>query len=177
MKIDFERLKEAFPTKAWAYAEQYDSVKIGKWESGAFTFYEPLEEDYLLLLRVFDGQRELRFTDDKFRDTAIYRDEDFIPELADAQYYMYGKYDEYIGEYTKLYEDRGGIIYFPAMLDFNDKGLKLGIRNYVRYNPVFVVPKGQAYDFGLNTTGAGALEVVDYAYTGFFYINGNEVQL
>jgi hypothetical protein len=67
------------------------------------------------------------------------------------------------------------VIYFPAKLEFpgGTIGLKLGIRNFVRYNPVPVLPKGESYDAGLGTSGAGALEVVDYAYTGFFYADEN----
>ena len=189
MIINYQAIKTAFPTKAWVYAEQYDSVKIGKWDSSAFKFYESYKEEYMLLLRVFDKNRELKFSGDKFRDTDIYKDDRFISELADAQYYMYGEKDSYDGDYTILTEERGGAIYFPAVLDFpkNNKtgenivGLKLGIKNFVRYNKIPVLSaknvKEKKYAEGLNASGAGALEVVDYAYTGFFYSDGKEVEL
>ncbi|MDR1160592.1 MAG: hypothetical protein LBK69_08215 [Syntrophomonadaceae bacterium] len=181
MKINYETIKAAFPGKAWAYAEQIDSIKIGKWDGKAFRFAEPLAEQYLLELRVFDGVRELKFTGDNRRDTAEYAAADFIPELANAQYFMYGEHSEICGEYTKLWEERGGAIFFPAKLDFPEgqTGLKLGIRNFVRYNPIPVLPNSPNVDYfyGLATSGAGALEVIDYAYTGFYYNNGKAVEL
>jgi len=192
MTIDYEKIKAAFPNKAWAYAEGFDSVKIGKWDgsrgnSGEFFFAEPLEAEYLTELRVFDSARELKFTGNECRDTADYNVKDYIKELADAQYFMYGEKPEVNGDFTSLSEERGGAILFPAKLTFpNGKvGLKLGIRNYVRYNKVMILPKGEDYDCGLNksgtgaleVSGAGALEVVDYAYAGFFYANGKAVEL
>jgi CRISPR-associated protein (TIGR03984 family) len=185
MMINYELIKAAFPRKAWAYAEGFDSVKIGKWNGAELVFAEPLEEDYLTELRVFDSNRELKFTGEKTCDTARYSERDFIPELSDTQYFMYGEHAETLGDYTALSEDRGGAILFPAKLDFPKTivlpdgavGLKLGIKNFVRYNPVPVLPKGKDYDFGLSTSGAGALEVIDYAYTGFFYENGKAVEL
>jgi hypothetical protein len=92
MKIDREKIIEAFPEKAWAYAEQYDSIKIGKWNRNEFVFHEPLAEEYLLALRVFDAKRELKFTGGKRRDTADYSDGDFMEELAAARYYMRGEH-------------------------------------------------------------------------------------
>jgi hypothetical protein len=195
MKPDCEKIKAAFPGKAWVYAEQLDCIKIGKWlgssESG-FTFCEPLLEKYLLELRVFDGRRELKFTRDtlapdvpsaygyKCRDTADYDEGGFIP-AEDAMYYMYGHGEpaEPLEEYTKLWEKRGGVLFFPAKLETpNGKAaLILGVKNFVRYNPVPVLPKGEEYDFGLGTSGAGALEIVDYAYTGFFYTDKKAVAL
>ncbi|MDR0999892.1 MAG: hypothetical protein LBL96_03685 [Clostridiales bacterium] len=197
MKIDYEKIKVAFPKKAWAYAEQIDSVKIGKWNGERFIFYEPfrkeesLNGEYLRELRVFDATREIKFACDKYRDTIIYAHEDFISALAHSQYYMYGEHCDWreglepMDGFTPLWEERGGTIVFPARLHFpnNSAGkeivsLKLGIKNFVRYNPVPVLTKGsESYGSGLNPTGAGALEVVDYAYTGFFYANGKEVRL
>ena len=179
MTIDREKIAEAFPVKAWAYAEQLDSVKIGKWDGKDFRFYEPLNEKYLVELRILDENRELKFTEGKYRDTSSYDSAEFIPDLADARYYMYGEHADHIGEITKLWEDRGGAIYFPAKLKFpnNKIALKLGIKIYVRYNPVAVLPIDVAYDYGLSKSGAGALEVIDYAYTGFFYANDKAVEL
>jgi hypothetical protein len=92
---------------------------------------------------------------------------------------MYGEHSEHDGEYTALWEERGGVLYFPAKLVFPDKNvaLKLGIKNYVRYNPVPVCPKGEEYDFEMSTSGAGAIEVFDYAYTGFYYVDGKAVEI
>jgi CRISPR-associated protein (TIGR03984 family) len=186
MKIDYEKIRAAFPGAAWAYAEGFDSVKIGRWNGNAFTLAEPLEED-LSELRVFDDKRELKFTGGKCRDTADYDPDGFIPELAGARYFMYGEQaEERADGFTALSEKRGGALLFPSKLEFpkTDKlpkgtvGLKLGIRNYVRYNPVPVLPKGEeAYDFGLGRGDAGAIEAVDYAYTGFFYTDGKAVEL
>ena len=182
MKIDYDRIQKAFPGKAWAYAEQIDSVKIGKWLINGFLFCDPyckpLDEDFLLELRIFDGSHELKFSGGKCRDTADY--EGNIDELAEAGYFMYGEHAEAIGEYTRLWEDRGGIIYFPAKLVFPGiTALKLGIRNYVRYNEVPILPQDieYGYDYGLLKSGAGALDVYDYAYTGFYYTDGKAVGL
>jgi hypothetical protein len=187
VKIDLDKIKDAFPCKAWAYAEGLDSVKIGKWNGNEkkLKFTESLAEEYLVELRIFDGKRELKFTGDKCRDTANYDGSDFIPELADVQYFMYGEKAEQQKGYTVLREDRGGAIIFPAELDFPSIhnfpegfiGLKLGVKNYVRYNRIPVLPKGEDFDFGLGTSGARAIEVVDYAYTGFFYADGKAVKL
>ncbi|MDR2938883.1 MAG: hypothetical protein LBV08_01040 [Clostridiales bacterium] len=192
MKIDYDRIKEVFPEKAWVYAEQYDEVKIGKWDGNGFMFYSPINEDLLLMLRVFDKTREIKFSGDRCRDTEAYKAEDFIQdsELIDAKYYMYGEQKKYIGEYTKLWESRGGAIYFPEILDFPKNAncqegaiaLKLGIKNFVRYNPVPVWKKeytkaGLDYSEGLGKTGAGALEVVDYAYTEFYYADDKETEV
>ncbi|MDR1321970.1 MAG: hypothetical protein LBK56_11180 [Gracilibacteraceae bacterium] len=185
MNIDYGRIKAAFPGKAWAYTEQYDSVKIGKWDGAGFLFYEPLAEEYLLLLRVFDENRELKFSGDKCRDTENYPDGDFIPKFTRVKYYMYGEKtgwrenDKPQAEFTPLWEDRGAAIYFPAALNFPQDivALKLGIRNFARYNVVPVLPEGKEYDFGLSASGAGALEIVDHAYTGFYYADGKAVEL
>lgn len=185
MNIDNEKIKAAFSNKAWAYAEGLDSVKIGKWDGNELNFAEPLAKEYLLELRVFDSKRELKFTGDKCRDTADYKLDDFISELMEAKYYMYGEQAKPQGDYTALSEIRGGVLLFPGKLEFPPThklpgdaiGLKLGIRNYVRYNSVPILPKGEKYDFGLRTSGAGAIEVVDYAYTGFFYADGKAVEL
>ena len=169
-----EKIKAVFENKtAWVYAEQYDSVKIGKWNGEDLVFYEPIDEKYLILLRVFDKDRELKFIGDKIRDTEIYKNEDFIEELAHAKYYMYGEQYEICEHYTRLWENRGGSLYFPAVLQFpNDHpiGLMLGIKSFVRYNPIPV-------NGAINLSGAGALEVVDYAFTGFYYTDKKEVEL
>jgi hypothetical protein len=74
--------------------------------------------------------------------------------------------------YTMLSEDRGGTIYFPKKLKFNQRvEVKLGIKNFYRYNKVPVCPKGEAFDFGmeaLSKYSGGPLEVCDYAYEGFY---------
>ena len=180
MKIDYEILCSAFPDKAWVYAEQLDSVKIGKWNGKEITFYEPIDENLLLELRVFDNNRELKFTNGKFRDTGDYDSSSFVPTLAEARYYMYGEQWEPAGDFTILREDRGGTTYFPAVLDFQGIsriGLKLGIKNFVRYNEIPVLRKGEGYESNLPQSGAGALEVTDYAYTGFYYSNNKVVEL
>jgi CRISPR-associated protein (TIGR03984 family) len=181
MKIDYERIRSAFPGKAWAYAEQFDNVQIGRWDGEKLTFRETLQEDKVLELRVFDSCRELKFTLDKCRDTARYPEDGFIEELKNMRYFMYGeRVDEQDGGYTKLREDRGGALWFPAKLVFPTEYivLKLGIRRYIRYNPVPVLPShATAYEDGLPPSGAGALEAVDYAYCGFFYADGEEVSL
>jgi CRISPR-associated protein (TIGR03984 family) len=182
MKIDYSRIGAAFPEKAWAYAEQYDSVQIGKWDSARLVFDKPLDERYLLVLRIFSEERELRFTSDKCRDTLTeYESNDFISRLADSKYFLYGEHSEFDGVFTKLREDRGGELYFPAKLNFPNGivAIKLGIKNFVRYNCVPVLPKEEDFDFGLSASGAGALETVDYAYTGFYYTyaGGKKVDL
>ena len=185
MKINYEKIKAVFPVKAWAYAEGIDSVKIGKWNGNEFDFAEPFVEKHLSVLRVFDANRELKFAGDKCRDTGDYKEGDFIKELAESQYFIYGEQATEQGEYTALCENRGGMLLFPGKLRFPQTdmlpdgivGLKLGIRNYVRYNCVPVLPICRKYDFGLGESGAGAIEVVDYAYTGFFYVDGKAVEL
>jgi|GEM_PF-4934355 len=188
MKMDNVIIKTAFPKKAWAYYEGLDSIKIGKWNGSELIFAEPLSKDYLdylTELRVFDDKRELRFTGKKCRDTADYCEYNFIAELANAQYFMYGEQAVQKDDCTALSEISGGTIVFPVKLEFPKTsilpdgviGLKLGIRNYVRYNDVPVLPKGEKYDYGLHPDGEGAIEVVDYAYTGFFYANGEKVAL
>ena len=180
-----ELIKSSFPDKAWVYAEGLDSIRIGKWNGSEFNFAESFDETYIIEMRVFNSKHELKITGEKHRDTANYNDNNFISELADDQYFMYGEQAAEQGENTVLYETRGGAIVFPGKLEFpkTDKlpdgviGLKLGVRNYVRYNRVPVLTEGESYDFDLNTSGAGAIEVVDYAYTGFFYANGTAVKL
>jgi len=182
MKIDYASLRHAFPSKAWAYAESYDAVKIGTWNGTEFMFYDAINEDFLLTLRVFDSKRELKFSGGKCRDTNdICKQSEFINELAYARYYMYGERFKPVvkdGEnYTEFWEARGGSMFFPGSLDFstNEFKLKLGIRNFVRYNPVHVLPRNEKYDYDLCKSGAGTLEVVDYAYTGFYYEDGKGV--
>lgn len=179
MRIAYETIGAAFPGNAWAYAESLDAVRIGRWHGANLVFYDALDENLLLTLRIFDETRELTFSGDKCRDTDIYPNGECIRALADAAYAMRGTRAQIVGEYTKLWEERGGVLYFPAKLSFPDgeTALKLGIKNFVRYHPVPVCPKGKAYEEALDPSGAGALEVVDYAYTGFYYANGKAVAL
>ena len=171
MKIDCDRICSAFPDVAWAYAESYDAVRIGRWDGKKLVFIDTPDEELMLTLRVFTESRELRFSGDRCRDTEVYAGGKFISSLADAKYCMYGEQQEPAGGYTKLWEERGGMIYFPAVLDFpnGNVGLKLGIKNFVRYNPVPVCPQNADFHSGLDKSGAGAIEVIDYAYTGFYY--------
>jgi hypothetical protein len=185
MKINCEKIKATFPDKAWAYAESLDAVRIGKWDGEKIVFFDgDLKEELLQVLRLFTEMRELKFTGSKCRDTTDYNTSDFIPELAESKYFMYGEQAEVCGNYTKLSEERGGSYYFPTALDFpkgsdgkSIVGLKLGIKNFVKYNPVPVCRKDGPYNSGLGANGAGALEVVDYAYTGFYYEDDAEVKL
>jgi CRISPR-associated protein (TIGR03984 family) len=179
VKIDFDKIKSAFPGKAWAYAECLDSIRIGKWDGMHLIFRDGLDESLLLMLRVFNEKRELKLNGEKSRDTDIYKNDELIADLADERYIMYGEHSEPDGEYTTLWEERGGVLYFPAKLVFPDKNvsLKLGIKNFVRYNPVPVCPKGEKHDFGMGAGSAGAIEVFDYAYTGFYYSDGKAVEL
>jgi hypothetical protein len=200
MIIDYEKIKMEFPKGAWIYAEQLNGIIIGKWDGRDFIFHEQPDEKYLLHLRVFgksgekEENRELKYTStsEKPRDTFDYHKSNFIDELADAKYVMYGEQDELIIKdgktFTKLSESRGGVLYFPVALAFpKDKNfpngiitLMLDIKNFVRYNEVPFLPKckdEKDYDFGLSKSGVGALEVIDYAYTGFYYTNGDEVAL
>ncbi|MCL1791947.1 MAG: CRISPR-associated protein Csx19 [Peptococcaceae bacterium] len=190
MRIDRDtikqEIKEAFrnkgecPTQIWAYAESYDTVMIGTWDGNDLVFYKDLDEKLLLTLRVFNETRELRFSNTGIRNTDIYKNinsesNSEVPE----QYYMYGENAKKgANGYTELWEQRGGTIHFPGDLSFPNGivALKLGIKNYVRYNPVIVCPKDEEHDYGLNTNGVGAIEVIDYAYTGFYYTNGEAVK-
>jgi hypothetical protein len=48
----------------------------------------------------------------------------------------------------------------------------------MKYNPVIPLPKDtENAGYSLPPSGAGVLEVVDYAYTGFYYADGTEVEL
>jgi len=185
MKLDYNKLKPFEDRRAWAYAESYDAVRIGIWNGVGFEFFdktldEPLDEESLLVLRVFDDKHEIKFSRDKCRDTVIYDDKEKY-SYQDIKYYMYGTDQEPDNEhkgYTKFWEARGDKMYFPKLLDFPNKGfkLKLGIRNFIRYNPVPVCPSKEDYQYGLRTSGAGALEILDYAYTGFYYEDGKVVK-
>jgi hypothetical protein len=193
MKIDYERIRLAFPGKAWAYAELYNSVRIGRWDGNALMFYQPItpsEEEFLLELRIFNTWHELKFTGVKCRDTGDYDAGNFVTELADHQYYMYGERNTWrnreqgIDGYTPLWEDRGGTVYFPAVLNFPKDAaghdmvsLKLGVKNFVRYHTIPVLPGDAPYNQGLSMSGVSGLEVIDYAYTGFAYADGKEVTL
>jgi len=179
VKIDIDKIKSAFPGKAWAYAECLDSIRIGKWDGTQLVFSDNPNESLLLLLRVFDEKREIKISGEKSRDTDMYKNDELIAALADERYIMYGEHSEPDGEYTALWEERGGVLYFPAKLSFPGKNiaLKLGIKNFVRYNAVPVCPKNEKYDFKTGTGGAGAIEVFDYAYKGFYYSDGKAVQL
>ena len=181
MKIDYDKIREAFPKKAWVYAESYDAVRIGRWDGNELAFCkgDKLDEQLLLTLRVFDKDKEIKFSGDKHRNTADAKWENLIPSLSETKYYMYGKRSKIEGGYTKLWEDRGGEIFFPAVLNFPPErvALKLGIRNFVRFSPVPVCPINEDCGYRLGNSGAGAIEIVDYAYTGFYYEDGKEVLL
>jgi CRISPR-associated protein (TIGR03984 family) len=192
MEIDYKKIEQAFPEPTWAYAELFDGIRIGRWDGKSLVFYQPLkaeEEAFLQELRVFNAERELKFTGGKCRDTADYPTDGFVEELAEASYFLYGEHNTWRkGEkkaegYTPLWEERGGTLFFPAKLNFrkNDDGedivsLKLGIKNYVRYREIPILPKDKPYDDGLDKNGAGGLEVIDYAYTGFYYADGKAVE-
>ena len=107
-----EKVKQAFPNKAWVYEESHEGVKIGKWENGSFVFhdglkfYDDINEAYLLTLRVFDKQRELKFTKNGYRDTSVYSiEKGYIEdlELTDAKYYMYGEHHEPLDGFSKFF--------------------------------------------------------------------------
>ena len=181
MRIDNDRIKSAFSGKAWAYAECMKSVRIGRWCNAQLEFPCVLDEDGdpVLTLRVFNESRELKFSGDKLRDTDSYVGGDLIGDrdFTDCRYIMYGEHADVDGDHTRLWEERGGILLFPAKLEFPSVVmLKLGIRNFIRYNPIPICRRADPFDHGLGTSGAGALEVFDYAYTGFYYASGKAVE-
>ena len=155
-ELDYiKKINEAFPKIAWAYAVMCHKVAIGAWENGALNFHSTVDFNWenIIELRVFNSERELRFIrgeDDKL----LLRDSDAIAadcEKRDTAYLMYGTSAHAEGDWTLLKEDRGGELYFPKGLEFenNQVVMWLGIRNYLRF------------------TEDLRLEVFDYAFTGF----------
>ena len=184
MMIDFDKIKDAFRGKAWAYIVMYHAVEIGVWDDNKLAFFSnEFDEDCCLELRVFDKDRELRFLhlpDNSFalRDTAEYTPEQ-DKESSEVRYIMYGYGETPISEnnWTALSETRGGKLYFPKKLDIgNDKiRMKLGVKNYYRYNEVPVGKSDESYET-LENPGRGALEYYDYCLTGF-YIGASETEV
>jgi CRISPR-associated protein (TIGR03984 family) len=177
------KLMEAFPGKVWVYAVEDHQVQIGVWDGSKLSFKEDITPEYLLELRVFKA-RELRLVPDGageflLRDSADYDNE----KVIDDRYIMYGEKPDYPDsdpDSTYLSEARGGIIRFPKHVDFpKDKvEMKLGVRQFWRYNKVPVLPKGEPdASVGLNPYGQGTLEIYDFAFTGFYDATGKEVEL
>ena len=166
MPVNLELIKEAFPSKAWAYTVMHHGVAIGLWDGADLNFHPSAEFDWedVTELRIFNPERELRFICTGggkllVRDS---KDIEFV-ELRDCEYVMYGTNPDPDIEsgWTVLTEDRGGVVYFPKALSFESETVMwLGIRNYLRF------------------TDDLRLIVCDYAFTGFMQgINKKEVTL
>lgn len=181
-RIDYEVIKDAFPEKAWAYVVMYHGVEIGCWDREKLDFYpEAFDESCCLELRVFDENRELRFLrrpdqSFAFRDTNDYAD-DKEAGSRDVRYVMYGEKPPQFEEgRTILKEDRGGKLYFPRKLDMSDPiVLKIGVKNYYRYNDV-PVGKNAGADGSEVQSCFGALEYYDDRLTGF-YVGADETEV
>ena len=176
--MEYERIRNAFPKQAWAYAVQDHNVQIGKWNGKDFAFHNGWHEKYLLELRVFNHERELRFIKGKRpRDTEEYKNRNF--EIVELLYVLYGSGEKKPDGlsacedgYTVLSEARSGKLYFPAKLTFDDRvEVKLLIRNFIAYNDIPVRGRGEPYDSELNAGATAVSQLIDYAYAGF-YVNG-----
>ena len=174
-----DKIKAAFPGKAWAYAVEHHQVQIGIWDGNNLIFKNGISSDCLLELRVFHG-RELRVVPDGsggflLRDSAKHDQSKVFDDL----YVLYGEQACHKDGWTHLSESRGGVIAFPKHVEFpNDKvEMKLAVRQFYRYNKVPVLPKGETDTLsGFNTSAQGALEIYDFAFTGFIDANGKEVE-
>ncbi|MDR0838919.1 MAG: hypothetical protein LBN99_04680 [Oscillospiraceae bacterium] len=153
--------------KAWAVCTMYHGVIIGKWDGKRLNFHKDAEfsEDCVTEMRVFNNDAELRFvkTDGGIKERYI--TDGANSDVYDKKYLVYGT------DYTPdsggifLTEERGGKLWFPAVPEFADGkvNLWLGIRNYLKYNPVSI-----GDDDTKRQTGKPALEVTDYRYFGFY---------
>lgn len=168
-----ESIQRIFPGKAWAYSVEFDKVQIGVWNGSQLKFKDGYSEDNLLELRVFNNKQELRVV--RKNDGFVLRDSLGISgETLDQHFFVYGtSVNRTENGYSALNEQRGAELWFPVEIK---EPVKLGIRNYYRFNPVPVLhPCGNAED-GI-VPGQGALEFFDYAYTGFYYLNHKAVVL
>ena len=159
---NFERrITEYFKgVKAWAVVSQYHSVGIGRWDGEKLNFHSDVEYDaaYVTELRVFNENAELRFANgiERFAD-------DTGKKLHDTGYLLYGTdITERDGDWICLSEQRGGKLWFPKDVKFDNKdpiALWLIIRHYLQYNRIRMRDS--------IATGKSALEVIDYRYVGF----------
>ncbi|UYO61634.1 CRISPR-associated protein Csx19 [Acetobacterium wieringae] len=177
------KIKEGFPQKAWVYLVSQHQVQIGIWDGDKMNLKDGYSPEYLLELRVFTNNREIRVVQ-AHEDFLLRDSEDFdVQKAIEDKYIMYGekidgeKQESYQDGYSALKEDRGGVLWFPGRIADNFKNLKLGIRNFYCYHPVPVLPNGNSYDAEMGEIGKGSLEFFDYAFTGFFYANDKEVEL
>jgi len=164
-------IKKVFGSNAWAYVVMYHCVAIGIWDgkNEKLIFHETIAFDwnYVTELRVFNNNRELRFLRDEndvllCRDSSLLESSTCKKNIQDTSYLMYGtdvEIEEKQGaQWTALFEDRGGKVYFPKKLYFSQSSKEgvlmwLNIRNFLRE--------------GENSVGGIKLEVCDYVFTGF----------
>jgi CRISPR-associated protein (TIGR03984 family) len=168
---DYREIPGHFPGKAWVYIVMYHTVEIGLWDGRELNLRDAdFSWEDILELRVFDWQKEMRYTrlgkELKLRiadDSGAAQGKLTQGKLTqfDVDYVMYGERAIPEGDWTALSEMRGKPLYFPKILQFNEGQtlLWLKVRNYLRYNKV---PVTQAPD-------QPPLEVVDYRFTGFAY--------
>ncbi|PKM59976.1 MAG: hypothetical protein CVU99_10580 [Firmicutes bacterium HGW-Firmicutes-4] len=177
------KITEVFPQKAWVYLVSLHQVQIGIWDGVNIKLKDGCSPEHLLELRVFTNNREVRVM--RVDEDLLLRDSgDFdVQKAIEDKYIMYGekidgeKQENYQNGYSALKENRGGVLWFPGRIAENFKNLKLGIRNFYCYNSIPVLEKGKPYDAEMGEIGKGSLEFYDYAFTGFFYANDEEVEL
>jgi CRISPR-associated protein (TIGR03984 family) len=166
-------VKSKFDKSAWAYAVFYDRVQVGYWNGERLIFHDRefsendmTEEDGMTELRVFDGERELRYVrlpDDTLAARYI-DDNGKAPDVSDLYYAVYGEDAESTAGWTRRFETRGGDLWIPA--DLKDANLYLKVRNYFKWNGVPVGRDG-ADDSDIKPN-PGPLEFSDFRFASFF---------
>jgi CRISPR-associated protein (TIGR03984 family) len=149
--------------RAWAYIIMHHCVGIRIWDPTTHSFKPKLCSDELaniIEMRIFNSISELRIIVDgspKIR----YISDDGQTDFIDRDYLCFGAKAENKDGYTKLTDERGGVLCFPKRVEFSDNTrLWLTVRNYTRFNDI---------DINNPVSNKPPFEIYDYRFVGFKY--------
>lgn len=117
-------------------------VLIGKYSEGNFKFYndEIFKPKYIQKMRIFNINQELyiwRKNEEEFRGRLRFDGSGIETDVIDACQILWGTKAESLGDFSKIFEDRGTELILPfndIKVDNGENRAFLQTRNYIGYN-------------------------------------------
>jgi len=132
-------VKETFGDKGCCICYLDYTILIGKYVNNRFIFYNDIEIEprFIQRMRLFNKEKELHIwrKNDGFFSGRLRIDEDGNDtDVVDVCQLLWGTDSKAIGEFTRIYEERGTELILPFNIRVNEKDrVFIKTRNYISY--------------------------------------------